>query len=106
MRSLARAFQGAQLQARDTARATLSNAAGALTGAGTGLQPVANTQISIDQGNTKRRADLGQAIGSGLGALSKLDFGGGGYDFGGATSATARHQPGNTQIEQIGRAHV
>ena len=72
MQSLARAFQEAQTTARTGARQTLQSAAGALTGAGGGLQPVAQTQLTVNQGNDKRRADLGQAIGAGLGSLGGI----------------------------------
>jgi hypothetical protein len=69
MQSLARAFQGAQMTARDSARQTLTNAAGALTGAGSSMQPIANIQNTIADQNINRRASLGQAIGDGLGSL-------------------------------------
>lgn len=69
MQSLARAFQGAQQIARDSARQTLTNAAGVLTGAGQGLYAPAVIQNTIADQNINRRASLGQAIGEGLGSL-------------------------------------
>lgn len=91
MQGLARAFQGAKQTARDSARSTLMGAAGTLTGAGSGLQPIANTQLSINQSNDKRRADLGQAIGAGLGSL------GGVLDS--FTQQSSTPAPGSTRIQ-------
>lgn len=69
MKSLAQAFQGAKQSARLSARQTLANAAGSLTGAGKGLYAPAVIQNTIQDQNTRRRAGLGEAIGDSLGAL-------------------------------------
>ena len=91
MKSLASAFQDAQDRARLNARTTLQNAAGSLTGAGAGLQPLADIQYTVNQDETKRRADLGQALGKGLG-----DLGGILDQF---TQKSPTPAPGSTQIE-------
>lgn len=72
MQGLARAFQGAKQTARDSARSTLTNAAGALTGAGQGLYAPSVIQNTIADQNINRRASLGQAIGEGLGSFGGI----------------------------------
>lgn len=90
MQSLARAFQGAKQTARDSARSTLMNAAGAITGAGQGLYAPAVIQNTIADQNINRRASLGQAIGEGLGSIGGIlnDF-------------SSKPKPGSTNIELV-----
>ena len=92
MQSLARAFQGAQQTARDSARQTLTNAAGELTGAGGSYSPVISTQLAVNQSNDKRQADLGQAIGAGISSLS------GAFNNWFPDQKSAVPKPGETQI--------
>ena len=72
MKALARSFQDAQDVARGNARATLQNAAGVLTGAGAGMQPIAQTQLTVQNQEAKRRLDLGDAIGAGIKGLGGI----------------------------------
>lgn len=90
MRALGRAFQDAELMAREKASGTLRAAAGALTGAASAAAPIVSVQNQLGMGEAKRRADLGQAVGAGLSSLAPIleDYLGPGSGGGPAPSRT------------------